>query len=284
MEQHSARLADPEHSRGCRAVASHRWTVLFLILATVSARCAACATRLQVIATFPEGSVVTLGRNQPYYLRLRYHTDKTVGIWVRPFYDGREADAGTGVSLASSGSGEALGRFFLLNPAAKVDEVRITAGDGSIKGTALVATYPVRISGSTQTIETGPTPDWVTRLRAQEAKVTRADYERWTSPPASGTNVSIAEGLILLMGTLGSLALAWPMWALWRWRDGWRIAALVPAALMGFSVLRILIETSLDPTSHNLWPFEVLQVGAASIVIMLALVMLRKLAQGKHSS
>lgn len=188
------------------------------------------------------------------------------------------------MSLAYRGSGEALGRFFLLNPTAKVDEVRITAGDGSVKGTSLVATYPVRISGSGQSLPAGETPDWVARLRAREAKVSSADYARWTSPPASGADVSIAEGLILFLCVLGPLALAWPAWALWRWRDGWRIAAMVPAALMGFSVLRILIEVTLDPSSHNLWPFEILQVGALSLVIMLALVVLRKMAQGRQSS
>lgn len=41
---------------------------------------------------------------------------------------------------------------------------------------------------------------------------------------------------------------------------------------MAFVVLRIVIGTSIDPTSHNLWPFEILMWGfasAASIAVMM---------------
>ncbi|MGH8212740.1 MAG: hypothetical protein ACREPP_05870 [Rhodanobacteraceae bacterium] len=59
---------------------------------------------------------------------------------------------------------------------------------------------------------------------------------------------------------------------MWRWRGIWRWLAAVPAAVMAFVVLRIVIGTSIDPTSHNLWPFEILMWGfasAASIAVMM---------------
>src|SRR3546814_2356088 len=59
---------------------------------------------------------------------------------------------------------------------------------------------------------------------------------------------------MLALPLVGLLALALPAWALWRWRGGWRIAAMVPAALMAFVVLRIVVGVAIDPTSHNLWP------------------------------
>ncbi|MGH6635545.1 MAG: hypothetical protein ACRED0_05230, partial [Gammaproteobacteria bacterium] len=55
-----------------------------------------------------------------------------------------------------------------------------------------------------------------------------------------------------------------PTWALWKWRGGWRIAAAVPAVLMAFVVLRIVVDAARDPTSHNLWPFEILEFGMVS--------------------
>ena len=49
-------------------------------------------------------------------------------------------------------------------------------------------------------------------------------------------------------------------WALVRWQGIWRWLAGVPLLLVSVVVLRIIVDTSADPTSHNLWPFEVLGV------------------------
>ena len=67
-----------------------------------------------------------------------------------------------------------------------------------------------------------------------------------------------------------------PLWSVWKWRGGWRIAAALPAAAMGFVVLRILIGTAVDPTSHNLWPFEILQVGVVGLVVIGVLAVVRR--------
>jgi len=64
----------------------------------------------------------------------------------------------------------------------------------------------------------------------------------------------------------------------WRWCEGWRIAAAVPAAMMAFVVVRLIIGVARDPTSHNLWPFEILQAGALSVAIMLALFAARRIS------
>ena len=84
------------------------------------------------------------------------------------------------------------------------------------------------------------------------------------------------SGFMLLM--LGALiaGFAAPVWALWKWQGGWRVAAAVPAVLMVFVVLRIIWGVSRDPTSHNLWPFEILIYGAVSLVIMGALLIARR--------
>ena len=49
-------------------------------------------------------------------------------------------------------------------------------------------------------------------------------------------------------------------WALVRWQGIWRWLAGVPLLLVSVVVLRIIVDTSADPTSHNLWPFELLGV------------------------
>src|SRR3546814_18697421 len=85
-------------------------------------------------------------------------------------------------------------------------------------------------------------------------------------------------GIMLALPLVGLLALALPAWALWRWRGGWRIAAMVPAALMAFVMLRIVVGVAIDPTSHTLWPFEHLMAGGLASVLVLALLLVRRVA------
>ena len=69
--------------------------------------------------------------------------------------------------------------------------------------------------------------------------------------------------VIPFMLLIAALALGFVVaqgWALVRWQGIWRWLAGVPLLLVGVVVLRIIVDTSADPTSHNLWPFEVLSV------------------------
>jgi hypothetical protein len=253
--------------------------ILFLVLGTwlVAGSRAHATTTVHVVSTDPPGDVVTLGSNQNFYLHLHYQTDRPVQIWARPYFHGKAVHAGSNPSrVYPAGSGEALGWFFLFKPGTQVDEVRITAGDGSLGGTPVVAVYPVRVTAGDQPIGPQDTPGWVTRLRALDAAAQKADYERRMNAPASVGDRFLFSGFMLGMLAVGVLGFAAPAWGLWRWRGGWRIAAAVPAALMAFVVLRILVDASLDPTSHNLWPFEILLTGALSVVIMIAVVVARK--------
>lgn len=65
----------------------------------------------------------------------------------------------------------------------------------------------------------------------------------------------IAVGVVALMVRAFGLARFWKAWLL--------VAATVPAAVLA----RIVVEATADPTSHNLWPFEIaiaLTLGLAS--------------------
>jgi len=46
--------------------------------------------------------------------------------------------------------------------------------------------------------------------------------------------------------------------------------------MTGFVMARIVLGTASDPTSHNLWPFEILQVAVLSLVVIGVLVAARK--------
>lgn len=261
--------------------------VLFLVLGLWlgAATGARATTTVQVVATDPPGDVVTLGRNQSFYLHLHYRADQPTRIWAQPYFRGKTVDAGSNPSrVYPAGSGEALGWFFLFKPGTQVDEVRISAGDGSVGGNSVVATYPVQVTGGDQATAAQGKPDWVTRLKALDAAAQKADYDRRMNAPVSLGDRILVTGMMLGMLALGVLGLAAPVWGLWRWRGGWRIAAAVPAALMAFVVLRIVVGVSLDPTSHNLWPFEILLAGALSVAIMIAVVAARKLTGANRAS
>ena len=51
-------------------------------------------TTVRVVETWPSGDDVALGRNQSFYLRLAYDTDKPVGIWVAPYFHGKRVSVG----------------------------------------------------------------------------------------------------------------------------------------------------------------------------------------------
>jgi hypothetical protein len=231
---------------------------------------------VRVLETFPPGDEVVLARNQNFYLRLGYATDHPIQIWARPYFQGEPAHAGSNPSRTYAGEGEALGWFFL-DADAQVDEVRIRAGDGSISGTHEVLSYPVHVVASDLPESSSAQPEWISRLSAIDKAAQQADYEKRMREPISGGDMALFGGFMLLMLALGIFGFLAPAWGLWCWRGGWRLAAAVPGVLMAFVVLRIVAGTSVDPTSHNLWPFEIVSAGALSAGAMIVLAIARRI-------
>jgi hypothetical protein len=255
-----------------RAVQWIAWVVAIWLASGGAAR---GAVEVEVLETYPAGDAVTLGANRNYYLRIAYRTDAPVHIWARPWFQGREVATGSHPSPEYEGSGEALGWFFL-EPGQQVDEVRIRAGNGSPDGTRQVASHRVRVVAGSASAA-GPEPAWIATLEARAGQLAERDRQAAANRPDSMGDMFLFGGLMLAVPLLGLLAFAAPAWALWRWRGGWRIAAAVPAAMIAFVVLRIVAGTAIDPTSHNLWPFEILQVGVLGLAVLLALWLARKL-------
>ena len=250
--------------------------VLFAFAMSAFSGGAYAETEVRVLATHPAGNPVTLGKNQTFYIHIGYTTDEPVKIWARPFFQGREVKAGSNPSRSHTGSGETLGFFFFMEPGEQVDEIRIRAGDGTDAGTRLIATHPVRITGSDRPAASASEPDWLVSLRQQEKRLQQEDFEKRASTPPSAGDTLFFGGFMLAVAALGIGGVAAPLWAIRRWRGGWRVAAAVPAVMTGFVVLRIIVDTAGDPTSHNLWPFEILQVGMLSLVVIGVLLAARK--------
>lgn len=256
-----------------------RWLCWLVVLCAVGAHGARAATTVEVLDTFPAGDDVVLKRNEYFYIHLHYDTDRPVGIWARPFLRGKPASAGTSGSYSYTGSGEALGWFFFIANSGEVDEIRISAGDGSRDGTPVALSYPVHVTASEDSGAQEAQPEWVTRLKERDAQQQQAAYQAYASqPPSPGSGVLVSAFMLAALA-LGVGGVVLPVRALVRWRGGWRLAAGLPAALMGFVVLRVIVGVAADPTSHNLWPFEILIAGLVSAVIMVVLTLVRKAAR-----
>ncbi len=250
--------------------------VVFLALAAC-AWPARAQTSVRIVETWPPGQDVVLGRNQHFYLRIAYDTREPVQIWARPMYRGKPAKAGSNPSQTYTGNGEALAWFFLMEPGARVDEVRIRVGDGSPDNTRVLATWRGEVSGGGMA-SIAPEPGWAVRMRS-EAKAAQDSAARQAAnqplPPWIGL---IAYGFAMAVLGAGVLGFAAPVWAARRWSGGWRVAALAPLVYMGFVVLRIFFGVLIDPTSHNLWPFELLMAGGLGFLVVGGLWLVRKLA------
>lgn len=154
------------------------------------------------MATDPAAEA-TLGRDEPFYLRMEFATDQPVSIWVRPYFQGKLVTrAKSNASSRHTGTGQALG-WFSLDQADPVDEVRIILGGGTPYREWQAASQPVRLVGTGQPAAARGKPAWVGELLAQEEEQCRRDYEqRMSQPPSAGERVLMSGFMLAVLGLL----------------------------------------------------------------------------------
>ncbi len=80
--------------------------------------------------------------------------------------------------------------------------------------------------------------------------------------------------VVILFALIG--AAIWLHWrAISAWVGVWRSLAAIPAALIAADILWIVADVSIDPTARNLWPLELLLIGACGSAFIGALWLLR---------
>lgn len=250
---------------------------LFFAMLFVAALGARAESRVQAVATDP-GAEVTLGRDEPFYVRMEYATDQPLKIWAHPFFRGKAvARAKTSPSLPHAGAGYALA-WFSLDGAEAVDEVRIKVGGGKPYREWYASSFPVRLTGTGQPAAERSRPAWVDEMLREQERIRQASERQGNGQATSG---GTAFMLLFMLAVLGLLlaGLGAPLWGVWKWRGVWRIAAAVPALIMTVVIVRIITDTAIDPTSHNLWPFEILIWGGACGVAMGLLALVNRLTR-----
>jgi hypothetical protein len=209
------------------------------------------------------------------YVRIQYDADEPVSLWARAYAGGRKIEKGwkSNASAKYSGTGYALGWVSFHVPM-EVDEIRIVAGGGKPYREFEVARQAVKLRWGDGPAAAATAP-WVPELQrataaAWEAERKAAEANRGAGDTLLGL-VVMPLFLALVLACVGA-----PVWALWKWRGWWRLAAVVPFAVMAFVVARIVVDTARDPTSHNLWPFEILYSGAAGLALIVVLALVRR--------
>lgn len=230
---------------------------------------------VRILDTWPAGDVIELAPSQTLYLRLAYDSSEPVRIWARPYDRGEPVAAGTNPSFTHQGVGEMLAWFFLMD-GRRVDEIRIEVGHGDSPRREVAAVWRGLVIAGDGAASNAPEPDWVARLRAQEKALQRQAYEARMREPVTASEHALVSGFVLATLLLGVAGIVAPFRAVRSWQGGWRLAAGVPALLMALVVLNILVGVAVDPTSHNLWPFELLQAGLVSLAMTTVLFLLRK--------
>jgi hypothetical protein len=253
---------------------AHLMAATALLAATLATAQADSSAR--VVETHPSAGA-TLDRNQSFWVRIEYQADEPIRLWARPFRNGTPVEtAMSNTSSAYTGAGEALA-WFALTQSGDVDEVRIVAGGDKPYREWVIARYPVELHWTAAgSAAPDSRPRWVEDLLALDKQRRDEGARQRAAEPVSAGEVSLFNGFMLVILALALAGIVVPVWSAWRWRGRWRLAAAVPAAVLGFVILRIVIDTARDPTSHNLWPFEIVMFGAAALAWIAVLKTARK--------
>lgn len=77
----------------------------------------------------------------------------------------------------------------------------------------------------------------------------------------------IAMVAILAVWTAGFTALNYR--AVRQWRNSWKLVRWVPTMILAFWDFYLIVLS--DPTSHNLWPIELIGITALSLICLAAI-------------
>ncbi|MBL0143518.1 MAG: hypothetical protein IPP91_15750 [Betaproteobacteria bacterium] len=246
----------------------------FLALACAAVR---AEVRAQVAGIDPATPAV-LARNQPLYVRIDYADADGHHFWAKPYFRGDPVKRiKFNASSRYAGSGSALG-WFSLDQADAVDEVRIVAGGGRPFKEFEVSRLRVDVRGTGVPGESAPRAEWVDSMQRESDAQRRRDMAEEKARPASVFDSLIVPGFMLAVLGLLAGGVAAPVWAIRRWQGGWRFAAALPLVAIAFVVARIVVDTARDPTSHNLWPFEILMAGGAGLAFLAVAYLVKRLA------
>ena len=237
------------------------------------------ANSVGVVATDP-ASPATLNKFDKLKFRIGYSSDRRVRLRVEPFYNGKRVPAMNGGMVTyDAGGGEAY--FWIsFNHSVRIDRADVMLLDDATD--KAIATASVALDISWSGVATGtirPDADWAQRLEADTQRRAKEDSARRDAKRrASGGG---------FLDTVGDLALVAAGWMVpgyfilqavfpFRWKGGWRKAALVPLAPMGLLLAYVFYATVIRDS--NIAPVVIFFAAPVGFIYLAVLWLLRCLA------
>ena len=216
---------------------------------------------MAIIDTDPP-SPATLHNGDTVYVRLKYQSDVPLAIWVRPYYRGVPAQAMTSPSpIYPAGQAEAFG-WFAFRGAGTVDEIHLQAAPAGQR--AIPTVDEPELADFTWDGQSGPMHSpapWAAPWQKKEAAAEERGYQNYMNAPLGVTGfIALLIFGVLVIGALAATFL-WPLWGVLRWHGKWRAFAALPLAVVGWHTLTITRDLAVDSTSHNLLPFEYIELA-----------------------
>ena len=241
----------------------------------------------EVLETSPP-SPATLHRGDHVYVRIRYETN--VPMWIEGRYSNHGAPARaarmSGAGLAGPGKGELL-VWASFDAQAGVDAIDLEAyanGRGGFARQHLTVDFTW--DGQPTAGETRA--PWVGAVARRGAGAPAEGVRRDGAANSIRQDQADSASTVGLVSIVGLLALAvvvggfvWPIYGAIRWQGAWRIAAAVPLAAGVLWSLKDAYDLILDPTSHNLLPFEYVIGAIVTAPYMLVVTIWRRIASRK---
>lgn len=272
MAQARGEIRDGAPSVSIRPLVSA--AVLILAVATVAHAGLEAAPRLDVLETSPS-SPATLGRHRTFYLRFRVDAPFPVVVALHPYERGVDvlrAMGNGGEPTLPAGESTDAGFFFLLAKEPQhVDEVRIVVSRADDRRTQWTFPHPVDLAfDPADTSPAPPDPGWVNDWKVARDARFRAAAEAAGAGPGSLLGWAVALVVIPILVLLPLAAVALPLYFLWRWRGPRRLLAALPLVVLGGKLATVWADLAADPTSHNLWPLELLlwELPALGVVLL----------------
>jgi hypothetical protein len=262
-------------------------TIAVALLTTV-----ADAATVQLLETHP-AQPATLANGHTLNLRIRVESPTAQDVHIVEVRS-RGAKVGwyatSGIDTVPAGGGETV-LFTFLQPKegdVRVDEIVVkttAAGAGATSPDPAGESHVLPVD-ATWTVATGAdsaaTPTWVTEHRAQ-ANARRAAARAAEPPPGPFSHLLFFAGSLLFVALV--IAAYWlPIRWIRRWRGSWRLAAAACLVPITLSIVNITLGLMSDPTSHNLFPFEIAIAGAIAYGMMIVVRIAHAIAAGRNTA
>ena len=104
------------------------------------------------------------------------------------------------------------------------------------------------------------------------------------APEASALMMILTAAAVLAAAALFLGAIAVDVLCLRRWRGAWRAAAALPLVALAIWAIVIVVSVLRDPTSHNLWPMELVLWGAGGLAYLGIVALARRLSRRRQRS